>query len=420
SKLAATLVIAGEEGGNRVQLSQFNGIEQYIGGDRTLWIPPQGRAELTGSIRIGTPNQHISIVPADEESSFPRIAFLDDNTIDRRAAMYFQFDTLLLRRETIVPEEYEVGEVRGGQVSLGHNTHFTHFQNASGATLGAVDLYDDGRTRIVGRFPSGDETGAWDMFPNGDCWLTAQQSLTIENRGDPGGDLHIRNQRWNIFIDAANDLNFDSGQNMWFRSEGDCNYEAGAIFLRNNQGGAGDDEFCQIALYGNGYTEIWERGESLGAVVGWNKVQDVADQMYEDVYENHKPFVIQHPTDPDRLLVHSCIEGPTADLIYRGEAEIVDGEAVVELPHYFEAMARPEGRQVQLTPIDELCMVAASRIEDGRFTIKCSGPDGTKVSWLVTAIRTDVPDHDIEPLKSEVVVFGDGPYRYLARKKEGH
>src|SRR5690606_35173461 len=116
SKLAATLVIAGEAGGNRVQLSQFNGIEQYIGGERTLWIPPQGRAELTGSIRIGTPNQHISIVPADEESSFPRIAFLDDNTIDRRAAMYFQFDTLLLRRETIVPEEFAVGEVRGGQV----------------------------------------------------------------------------------------------------------------------------------------------------------------------------------------------------------------------------------------------------------------------------------------------------------------
>src|SRR5690606_3505161 len=131
-----------------------------------------------------------------------------------------------------------------------------------------------------------------------------------------------------------------------------------------------------------------------------------------------KPFVIQHPVDPDRWLVHGCTESPMAGVEYWGEAEVVGGEAVVELPSYFESLTLAENRQVQLTPVDELCMVAASRIEDGRFTIKCSGPDGTKVAWLVKAERRDAAGFEVEPLKSEVSVRGDGPYRYPVRKRE--
>jgi hypothetical protein len=131
-----------------------------------------------------------------------------------------------------------------------------------------------------------------------------------------------------------------------------------------------------------------------------------------------KTFVIDHPTDPDRWLVHGCVEGPTADVFYRGTAEIVaGGRAVVELPGYFEAATRPENRQVQLTPIGLPCLVAASPVEGGRFTIVADAADGTQVAWLVHAERADVDRFDAEPLRSDVQVGGMGPYRFINNPK---
>jgi hypothetical protein len=131
-----------------------------------------------------------------------------------------------------------------------------------------------------------------------------------------------------------------------------------------------------------------------------------------------KTFVIDHPTDPERWLVHGCTESPSAGVEYTGEV-MVDGSVEVELPAYFEALTEAEGRTVQLTPVGELCMVAASPVTDGRFTVKCSGPSGTRVQWLVKATRADVPQFEVEPLRTDVDVRGDGPYRYIAPRKEG-
>jgi len=133
---------------------------------------------------------------------------------------------------------------------------------------------------------------------------------------------------------------------------------------------------------------------------------------------NIKTFVIDHPDDSERWLVHACLEGPTADVFYRGTATIVDGRAEVELPGYFESATRAENRQVQLTPVAALCRVAASRIENGRFTIISDAPDGTQVAWLVYAERADTEPFDPEPLRSEINVQGSGPYRYFARKDD--
>jgi len=154
-----------------------------------------------------------------------------------------------------------------------------------------------------------------------------------------------------------------------------------------------------------------------------------------------KAFVIPHPTDPERLLVHGCTESPVAGIEYWGEAVIADHQATVVLPAYFEALAEPGGRQVQLTtilageprrvtqptppPPPDVAWVApppvvrelppavypaaASRIADGKFTVHCEGPDGTVVAWLVKAARKVTP-FEVEPLRSAVKVDGFGPY----------
>lgn len=172
-----------------------------------------------------------------------------------------------------------------------------------------------------------------------------------------------------------------------------------------------------------------------------------------------KTFVIDHPTDPARYLVHACTESPSNGVEYWGEATVTGGSAVVTLPAYFEALCGPDNRQVQVSVVlpdvdtstpagpdvdvdvpdpanpgktkkqkqpgkparPEHTMVpaaAASAPRNGQFRISCSGPDGTKVAWLVKAVRKDVPPLLVEPLKTGVDVFGDGPYRYYTVKGE--
>ena len=64
-----------------------------------------------------------------------------------------------------------------------------------------------------------------------------------------------------------------------------------------------------------------------------------------------KTFVIEHPDDKDKYLVHSCLEGPEAGVYYRGSCEIDefeftddDNEIVyfkkIKLPKYVKNLAK--------------------------------------------------------------------------------
>ncbi|GAA1768408.1 hypothetical protein [Agromyces humatus] len=108
----------------------------------------------------------------------------------------------------------------------------------------------------------------------------------------------------------------------------------------------------------------------------------------------NKSFVMEPPTKPGKLLRHGSTESPVSGIEYWGEAELDDdGNARVELPEYFEALAKPKGRIVLVSPVDELFWVAASRIKDGAFTAK--GQPGGTFSWLVKAERYG-GDFDLE------------------------
>lgn len=103
-----------------------------------------------------------------------------------------------------------------------------------------------------------------------------------------------------------------------------------------------------------------------------------------------KNFAISHPFRENKNLVHSCIEGPEVAVFYRGEIITRDGLAEVLLPDYFESLTFMEDRSVLLTQIydDEypaLVLMAASRIENGRFKIKTIGR--AKIAWEVKAVR---------------------------------
>ena len=133
-----------------------------------------------------------------------------------------------------------------------------------------------------------------------------------------------------------------------------------------------------------------------------------------------KTFIIDHPQDPARHLVHAALEGPEGAVYYRGAAQLSGGEARVKLPDYFEALTRAEGRTVQLTNIDGFDRLAVrtvegAKIHEGAFVVVSEDPESVqRFDWEVKAVRADGPPLAVEPVKGSVTVAGQGPYTYQA------
>ncbi|HET9493446.1 MAG TPA: hypothetical protein VFR15_04370, partial [Chloroflexia bacterium] len=101
------------------------------------------------------------------------------------------------------------------------------------------------------------------------------------------------------------------------------------------------------------------------------------------------PSRIDHPLDPEnRYLQHAAVQSDEMMNIYNGNVVTDDnGEAVVTLPEWFEALNRDF--RYQLTVIGDFAQaVVSSKVKDNRFTIRTDRP-GVEVSWQVTGTRKD-------------------------------
>jgi hypothetical protein len=109
--------------------------------------------------------------------------------------------------------------------------------------------------------------------------------------------------------------------------------------------------------------------------------------------------------------VHACLEGPEAGVYYRGTGEITNNvSTTIDLPSYVSALAT--NFTVSVTPIyDESnldsCNYKVSKVKNGSFTVY--GANG-EFFWVVYGERVPV---NVEPLKSETNVKGDGPYKWI-------
>ena len=128
----------------------------------------------------------------------------------------------------------------------------------------------------------------------------------------------------------------------------------------------------------------------------------------EIIYSSAKTFVIPHPTDEAKYLVHACLEGPEAGVYYRGESEIINNESIeIELPSYVNSLAT--NFTVQVTGIydGKIKVYNATRVKDGKFQV--FGENG-EFTWLVHGLRNSIV---VEPEKSKVDVKGTGPYLWV-------
>ena len=151
-------------------------------------------------------------------------------------------------------------------------------------------------------------------------------------------------------------------------------FETGNFVAMNIQNNSATFETLSLANLGGGPTARL-----------WGDVQVVGD-----IQVSGGGSTIDHPLDPaGKYLQHAMVESPTRMNIYNGNVQLDEqGEAVVELPDYFEALNQEF--RYQLTPIGAPApeLYIAEGISDNRFKI-AGGPAGLTVSWQITGVRHD-------------------------------
>ncbi len=237
---------------------------------------------------------------------------------------------------------------------------------------------------------------------------------------------------------------------IYFRGHGDNNhgisYQAGppdglqvygwdGITIEDRNGGT-----TMLANFDTGGIRVGSnRVESNTGTTGSVRLKDADDglvyfdyiagsggsdlRVYITSPSTSKDFVIAHPTDGRKYLIHSCLEGPEDAVFYRGTGRLKEGRAEIVLPAYFEALTREAGRSVQVTPEfddeEPVSALAAAPVRGGRFAVRAlDGANPVQAfSWEVKAVRKDVPPVLVEPDRDEVEVRGIGPYRYYREKR---
>ena len=121
-----------------------------------------------------------------------------------------------------------------------------------------------------------------------------------------------------------------------------------------------------------------------------------------------KSFIIEHPTDNNKYLVHVCLEGSEAGVYYRGRGEITNNEFTeISLPQYVDKIAYEFTVQITAIYNNKIITLNSGEVENNKFKVY---GENSKFYWTVYGKRYDIV---VEPNKDAVNVKGDGPYLYI-------
>ena len=260
--------------------------------------------------------------------------------------------------------------------------------------------------------------------------ITAEGGIKISNKGDENapagtvsGDIEVVGE---VFAKSFHVVDFVGNQLSNFFSDGSSSQEGKATFKSGIKMTRGSLEFPDgtkqtTAGGGDNKGDMTVKGEILAKsfhVVSFDSSGNVTDTLTSfnsDGTSLHKGketfkedvvifgslsvqgfiektgggFKIDHPIDPaNKYLNHAYVESPDMMNVYNGNVILnPDGEAIVELPEWFEALNKDF--RDQLTCIGGFAPVFfAEEISNNRFKI-AGGKSGMKVSWQVTGIRKD-------------------------------
>lgn len=350
----------------QVEVDQYGGASyEILGTSQLLSVPYALFAKEAGSVELVAGNG-ISITGNEISNDKPSLWKFKDNTVfvDTNIVAIGIDDT------TIIPTDASLfvnGNIRmagdSSLLGLGQIVGFDGIRFAADSTReDDIILFSNGRVRFE------EEVGI-------------NQTFSFV-------DLNIRNQAGNSTVIQVEDT---SGNDL-FEVGRDGN--VGINQLTNNV-------TLQVQNKTNGTNNIianFEKADGTNVL----QIQDDSDVVVTGdlLVTGSKNFVLDHPLDPaNKSLSHNAVESPDHVTYYHGTALLnANGEAVVLLPDYFEALNTDF--HYQLTCVGAFAQVyIGTEIQNNEFTI-AGGQPGMKVSWQVSAKRDDPWAHD-HPYQAE-------------------
>ncbi len=332
-----------------------------------------------------------------------------------------------------------------GAISIGTNAGYT-LQTSNSIAIGtnAGSNNQGGFSVAIGTNAGSNNQGGFSVAIGYNCAKNNQNYSAIAI-GPSAGENSQALQAIAIGIQAGNNT-----QNSYAiaigKAAGFDNQETNAVAIGNNAGYQGQQNYSIAIGYEAGKNALGAYSIAIGNQAGTVSVPDntivlnadsnlldpvtsglfinpitsqntggsnvlLYDTTTKEIrYDTSKTFVIDHPTNPSKYLVHACLEGPEAGVYYRGRATIAEGSSYVtiRLPEYVAAFATDF--TVQATPIysvAEPTVKGVTEVENGEFTLY--GTPGSYF-WLVHGLRQAI---NVEPDKDSVNVKGDGPYKWI-------
>jgi len=247
--------------------------------------------------------------------------------------------------------------------------------NRNGSTGWFTGLNAAGSLRIA-RLATIDETGLTNA-KDGTNGLTIDESGTASARIDGAGQLvqgRFNNETVGIVAESSIHLGYSNINFYGYRIANTSNPSATAAGTLRIQRGTGGSWVDALTIDNSGSI----------AVVG-------------SLSKGSGSFRVDHPLPEltaTRQLVHSFIEGPKADLIYRGKVALVDGQATVNID---TAATMTEGtfevlcRDVQCFTTNESDWICVrGKVTGNILTIEAEDITATSVvSWMVIGERQD-------------------------------
>jgi hypothetical protein len=134
-----------------------------------------------------------------------------------------------------------------------------------------------------------------------------------------------------------------------------------------------------------------------GCPLYWHDFMQVTDLKWSGgilsvkgrFWDAKKSFDIPHPTKEDHRLRYITLEGPDAEVYYRGTLK---DNSYIELPDYWKGLVDEETIGITLTPIGVYQELFVERIEWGsRVKIKNNAGGPIHCHYVAYGIRKDTP-----------------------------
>ena len=170
----------------------------------------------------------------------------------------------------------------------------------------------------------------------------------------------------------------------------DCNPSDRSLYVKGNTRLEGDDgtKFAlnvtgDFTIIGN--TDQTGDIQATGTITAKEFVGSVSTASGRS--SGAKPFDMPHPSNEGQRLRHTCPEGPSNDVYFRG---VVKNEKIIKLPHYWKDLVHINSITIQLTPIGSHQDVIVKRWDDETIYLQSNGGMPIHCFYHVYAERKDI------------------------------